>query len=356
MDANHRFCDSIGDKNGLLQKDVQAPHIQKDIQKDVQAQVVTSMTRVTITETYDLSTEIDKITLIGVHTPPKNLFNRHYSGLIANHKKARIVGADIKIACASMMPADPLQVGVEAGDIAPQDMFNPILYTAVSNDGFNNILNRIYNDSLNTDFGQSAVEQEISESRQGQFVVNAYDMYYGLLSWEGHFRKTMPQVGLEMRGLYPICYEVINNYGNQKGTTNNYINYRVPASDVGTPVDNPSGAVTFRGNAVRMPAIPLHTANVSSSDPNGWFPTTYVACIVMPPAKLHKLFYRMSIRWTVEFLEVISTNDYDNFVQLGFTGQASYATDYVFQSSKMAHTTDSVDVQGGNITKVMTSA
>lgn len=259
-----------------------------------------------------------------------------------------------------MLPADPLQVGVEAGDIAPQDMFNPILYTAVSNDGFSNILNRLYNDNLSTEYGGSVNEEEIDTLVQQGQTFTAYDMYYGLLSWDGHFRKAMPQAGLEMRGLFPICYEVINNYGNtlpiRSEDSDENLDMVRSASSTGAPLDFPVKATTFRGNSVRMPAIPLHTQANQSSDYDAWFPTTYVACIVMPPAKLHKLYYRMAIRWTIEFSEVISVADYQNLPTLGLAGRNAYSTDYAFQSSKMAQKSDSVDVQGGNLTKVMTSA
>lgn len=347
----------VGEYNGILQKDIQETELQKDVPQVIPPLVI-PMTRVTITETYDLSTEIDKITLIGIHTPPRNLFQSHFSGLIANHKKARIVSGDVKIACASMLPADPLQVGVEAGDIAPQDMFNPILYTAVSNDGFNNILNRLYNGLLTTEYGGSVNEEEIAGVQQQGQNFSAYDMYYGLLSWDGHFRKSMPQAGVEMRGLFPICYEVINNYGNTLGTVESQasLDQVASANDVGAPIVSAGVATTFRGNSVRMPAIPLHTQGNVSSDSKAWFPTTYVACIVMPPAKLHKLYYRMAIRWTVEFSEVISVADYQNLATLGLAGRNAYSTDYAFQSSKMSQRSDSVDVQGGNLTKVMTSA
>ena len=84
--------------------------------------------QVRISETYDLSTQVGKMGLIAVHTHSFHAISGAWGGLAKNHKFMRLVNCDITMACASMLPADPLQIGTEAGDIAPQDMFNPILF------------------------------------------------------------------------------------------------------------------------------------------------------------------------------------------------------------------------------------
>ena len=99
---------------------------------------------VKVSETYDLSTQTDKMGFVGIHTPEGKLVYNMWSGLFKNFRKFRYASCDVTMACASMLPADPLQIGVEAGDIAPQDMFNPILYKAVSNDSMSTLLNRLY--------------------------------------------------------------------------------------------------------------------------------------------------------------------------------------------------------------------
>lgn len=305
------------------------------------------MTQVRITETYDLSTEVDQLGIIGIHTPSAVAMNDLYPGLCQNHRKIRLVGCDVTIACASMLPADPLQIGTEAGSIAPQDMFNPILYTAVSNDRFNTIQNRIMLGTDVTDYG--------SVNKADPDITDDFAVYYALLADSDGWKKAMPQSGLSMSGLYPIVYEVLstqaspgvqpyNGIGNANATVDNL---------------NEIGVVSYeliRGNSKRMPAIPLHDyPGASTPTLNSWFPTTYVACIVMPPAKLHKLYYRMAVTWTYELIDVIPVTEYATGTYLENFGNHSYASDYDDQSSKMDTKTDTVDVKGASITKIMTS-
>ena len=76
------------------------------------------MVFVKVSETYDLSTKIGKMGIVGIHTPDSDLITRHYGGFIQNMKFAKFVKCDVAMACASMLPADPLQIGMEAGSIA----------------------------------------------------------------------------------------------------------------------------------------------------------------------------------------------------------------------------------------------
>ncbi|ADB24814.1 ORF9 [Chimpanzee stool associated circular ssDNA virus] len=104
--------------------------VRRSYGKKVLPQVIRMFVKVS--ETYDLSTQTDKMGFVGIHTPEGKLVYNMWSGLFKNFRKFRYASCDVTMACASMLPADPLQIGVEAGDIAPQDMFNPILYKAVS--------------------------------------------------------------------------------------------------------------------------------------------------------------------------------------------------------------------------------
>lgn len=326
------------------------------------------MVRVRVSETYDLSTEVDKMGIIGIHTPGSTEIVRLWSGLYDNYRYMRLVGCDVTLACASMLPADPLQIGTEAGEIAPQDMFNPILYRAVSNESFNTLQSRIY-------AGQPAGEesQSIVVSDLGTLPADTtdFDIYYGLLAEPDGWKKAMPQSGLEMRGLYPIVHTVLNTYGQMTEDMTADGLDDVPVS-VGT--ENAAKwnfqwgptASTFKGPAVRMPRLPTKVVNheaVTGQDVSGsvgvgnvQFPTTYVAMIVTPPAKLHKLYYRMKVTWTVEFEEVRPLSEIKNLSTLAQIGKYSYATDYEDQSSKMSTVEDMVDVSGTSLEKVMVSS
>ena len=69
------------------------------------------MVFVKVSETYDLSTKIGKMGIVGIHTPDSDLITRHYGGFVQNMKFAKFVQCDVAMACASMLPADPLRLG-----------------------------------------------------------------------------------------------------------------------------------------------------------------------------------------------------------------------------------------------------
>jgi len=324
------------------------------------------MVQVKISETYDLSTSTDKMGIIGVHTP--NLFSvqRVWGHLIQSHQKMRFVSCDVAIACASMLPADPLQIGTEAGSIAPQDMFNPILYTAVSNDSYNTLQNRIY--ALNP--VENVAGQDMGSLVRGDVESNAFNIYYSLLADPDKWKKAMPQAGLSMKGLYPICYQLLSTYGQTVSPMTAETVGQEELDSVGASDSTGNGTIisgkayTIRGPAVRMPAFPTAVVvrNDNEEPTSDTFdvsypevPPTYVACIITPPAKLHKLYYRMKVTWTIEFTGLRSTLDTYNFSRLSQVGTEFYGTDYAEQSSKMDTTTSSVDVKDADIELVMTS-
>lgn len=341
------------------------------------------MVQVRISETYDLSTKVNKMGLVGIHTPTGNLIDRLWPGLVLQHKKFRIAKCDVAMACASMLPADPLQIGVEAGSIAPQDMFNPILYKAVSNDSMSNILGVIanlgqnYTGELGLSEGSinSFNDLEFHGAGSGGAALSQSDIYYGLLSDTSGWRKAMPQAGLTMRNLVPLVYEELNVYGNSDVSDDDN-SYQVPgvAYEQGQPPDAKDGTINaivnhrFRGRSVRMPwisttyysetgsgivpgASPLPTAFVSSN--TGKIPPVYVACLVLPPAVLNVLYYRLKITWTIEFADLRSMADISSWNNLAGIGLLGYGTDYTSQSASMTSLTSMVDANGADVKKVM---
>ena len=150
------------------------------------------MVQVRISETYDLSTKLNKMGIVGIHTPRGALIDQMWPGLVLQHKKFRFVKCDVAMACASMLPADPLQIGVEAGAIAPQDMFNPILYKAVSNDSMSQVLQYIVQ-AQQTGSGTSATgllqgsvasvnDPAFKADPEDSVNIDQFGIYYGLLS------------------------------------------------------------------------------------------------------------------------------------------------------------------------------
>lgn len=342
------------------------------------------MVMVSVSETYDLSTKIGKMGLVGIHTPTGDLISRMWPGLILQHKKFRFVSCDVAMACASMLPADPLQIGVEAGAIAPQDMFNPILYKAVSNESMNqfqawlNIVNQTA--GLTGAFNQGSVVDVNDPNFVGANGTPEYDqfsMYYALLADSDGWRKAMPQAGLEMRGLYPLVFQVVSQFGSgpENSSSDADSNISVPGLSVEADDKSPTskfGSVssiqnrTMRGPSMRMPAIDTTffvtgTSTDSALLPGGInvdtsldkVPPAYVGMIILPPAKLNQLYYRLKVTWTIEFTGLRSSVDVSNWFNLQNIGQLAYGTDYETQSASMSAKTGMVDTAGSSITKIM---
>ena len=351
------------------------------------------MVFVKVSETYDLSTKIGKMGLVGIHTPTGDLISRMWPGLILQHKKFKFVECDVAMACASMLPADPLQIGVEAGAIAPQDMFNPILYKAVSNESMNQFqawLNIVQQtEGLTGAFNQGSVVDvndpvfDSSGAKAGtpepSLIYDQFKMYYALLADSDGWRKAMPQAGLEMRGLYPLVFQVVSQFGSgpENSSADADANISVPGLRAGSSEvkKNPSsylGTVssiqnrTMRGPSMRMPAIDTTFFTTSALTDEYLVPAginvdtsldkvspAYVGMIILPPAKLNQLYYRLKVTWTIEFTGLRSAVDVANWSNLQTIGRLAYGSDYDIQSSSMSAKTGMVDTSGSSITKIM---
>nr|QJI53629.1 MAG: capsid protein [Smacoviridae sp.] len=350
------------------------------------------MVQVKISETYDLSTKVGKMGIVGIHTPTGSLIDRLWPGLVLQHKKCKFVSCDVAMACASMLPADPLQIGVEAGAIAPQDMFNPILYKAVSNDSMGNFLSYIMSQEQGASVANPAVRQgsivDINDTTFSDSTgeLDQFQLYYGLLADPDGFRKAMPQAGLEMRNLYPLVYQVISNFGSVNGSyqsgdfagPSQGVTWMVGNNDSNIPampasIANASDVgyitpVSIRGPSMRMPAFDCvcfqsadnkdnrivpqsNGANINSNV--GQMPPCYVGLIVLPPAKLNQLYYRLKVTWTLEFSGLRAMSEINNWSYLSYLGQVSYGTDYAEQSEAMEATTSMVDGSGATVEKIM---
>lgn len=329
------------------------------------------MVFVKVSETYDLSTQTNKMGIIGIHTPSVKRIMQVWGNAFRAHEKFRFASCDVTIACASMLPADPLQIGVEAGKIAPQDMFNPILYRAVSNDSYNTLATRIYGATPITP--SNPIGGDLSINRE-DISSDAFALYYSLLAEPDGWRKAMPQSGLEMHGLYPLVYQMVNTFGNvfqyNDGVTPSGSDqmpsdeFQKIAASVGDTLPVTKKAYTFRGPSMRMPAIPtdiIRETVISEYEYDALdhgepvIPATYVACIITPPAKLNVLYYRMKVTWTIELTGLRSDVEGKSLADLVKVGNSFYATDYVEQSSKMDIKSSSVDVKDANLELIMTS-
>lgn len=366
---------------------------------------------VKVSETYDLSTKPDKMGLLGIHTPDGKLVYDMWQGFYQNFRKMRYVSCDVAMACASMLPADPLQIGVEAGDIAPQDMFNPILYKACSNDSMSNLLNKIYASGGDRQGDTWLNKNSVSAENTPEFVydstkdIDQFAMYYGLLADTDGWRKAMPQAGLEMRNLVPLTFSLVATQGQPSvvGGLGLGADLLLYPGTGGDELSNNEKIVTrvadigryMRGDTRRMPAFDtmVMTADgtirndardtVASVDSSGDFPKVgddilslrppgrggsnlivpnldapncFVGAIVLPPAKLNRLYYRLKVTWTVEFTQPRPLTDITNWYGLALVGERSYGSDYEVQSAlitKSGTREGMVDAGDMEITKIM---
>lgn len=329
---------------------------------------------VTLSETYDLSTKVGKMALVGIHTPRSDIITRTWPGLLMQFKYIRPVSCNVRMACASMLPADPLQIGVEAGKIAPTDMFNPILYTAVSNDAMSTLEGRLHilQDNTATVKGPS-----INSDNSGFTSMDNEKVYYTLLSDKHGWRHAMPQQGLMMSNLKPLVYSVLAVNGQPRGyalddASNkpaDVVQYPTGASNPDTHADvlSPNKYVgRFRGSPQPMPRIPTTTFsghrtfagfddvvnNQTTPGLNAVDPI-YVAMIVMPPAKLTTMYYRLVVNWLIEFSGLRSQNEICGFEALQDFSETYYHSDYNFQSKSMTVKAGLADTKDADLDLVM---
>lgn len=332
------------------------------------------MVFVKVRETYDLHTLQNKMTVIGVHTPKAGIIKRNYPGLLMQCKSYRPVSCDIRLACASMLPLDPQGVGLGEGDVAPEDVFNPILYKAVSNFSMSQIEAFIHGNYN----GWTSSGDSLDSTNDG-LTSDDFNIYYGLLADTHGWKHANPQAGLSMENVRPLVYEQVYNLGGVGVTDRAGVgvaaNINIPTPD-GTYMS--IGANSFRGKAKEMPWLNCTTGFVgsgtlntaapgfdygnSTSDPlpvNAQLgvpaPKIMCACICIPPSRLHQLFFRMVVEWTLEFSSIRSLGEITTFAGLAQIGNSQHVIDYDFGESKiLAAETDFVDTTDeSGIHKVM---
>lgn len=335
----------------------------------------TNRVHVRYNETYDLSTKENSLGLIAVHTPSTVALKKKFEGLFKQFKYIRFNSVSLRCACASLMPLDPLQVGLEAGMVAPQDMFNPILYTAVSNEAMGNIVDRIYSfKTLNADPDAATTAGPSLDWADTLNVGNdPFSVYYALLSGE-RFRTAMPQQGFQMDGVVPLAHEIVTNVapnGSMRvdgGAASelvgpimgHFYGHRAVAEDTGTAT-RPAGSQlsvpiqSYSAGVRPLPRIPTMVATNNNGFAINEPTPVYCMCCVMPPAKLQRLFFRMVISWSITFEEFRSLDEIMGMGELVSLGSTFYKSDYAVQSASMTSLGDTLDAGEMDASLVTTS-
>lgn len=346
------------------------------------------MVTVNISETYDLHTKTGRMTLIGIHTPTRDLIKRTYPGLAVNHKFFHIDHVSVRVAAVSTLPISPDQVGLDSDSIAPEDMLNPILYKAITNEGWSTIearLNGLRNDSSNA-IGNMV--DYTPDSVTG--LSDDFNVYYSLLANRSGFKIAHPQQGLSMSKLVPLVFDRYYSNGQNQNTfvdmeesegivMDDTIEANAIAMQNSGAVQTVAPMYSVRGRPHKLPRMNTTfitsvkgagsvigqnvSAGFESSTANiprnaqaemANCPPLYCGMIIMPPARRTVMFYRLVCSAQITFSGVRPIQDVANFQSMSERyGPYVYHSDYVTQSAAMAKTTDLVDVDGAEIVKIM---
>lgn len=339
------------------------------------------MVTVSISETFDISTKINKMSLIAVHSPTKTLIQKTYPGLAMNHKYFKIKKVDVSLVATSHLPVNPAEVGDTADKIAPQDMLNPILYKAVSNDSWNTLESRLagllYRPVPGADT-PSVVGNMATAENEGLLSGGDFGVYYTLLSNRDGFKLAHPQQGMSMKGLKPLVFEkwFTNAVNKDPGSDQAPIIYEKAdhTMAIGTAPNN-----SMRGRPHPMPRLnttyltgihpgtsgtTLGTNEQSNGMGDGLPRNNHIqmpnvdpvmlACIILPPSARTIMYYRMICRCYIEFSDLRPITEITSFTGMSDNYSAHvYHSDYTLQSAKMDHVTDMVDTNDADIEKIM---
>lgn len=194
----------------------------------------------TYTETFDMNTEKDCPTLIGIHTPIGTTPYRFLSPAFRMYKKFKYLGCDITIVNSARLPVDPEQVGKISGTnyVDPRDVLNPILFRGCHGESMASILDSMYNGLLTTNgFHTATVDKET-------FASTLQNFYYTALG-DDSWRKSPIQKTLSIRGLHPLVYQVALPHQLLPTNGLEFQNYR---SNNPEAVTNPPGLGNTQGS------------------------------------------------------------------------------------------------------------
>lgn len=293
--------------------------------------MATKYVRASYQEVLDLNTEDSKVTAIGIHTPTGDTPRRMFKGYFDQYKKFRYVGASLKFVPLARLPADPSQVGYEAGDLMdPRDLANPILVHGCHGDDLGGILNQLYTANSEMD-SITPVEQGLVS---GGSVIGVTDPWYSVMErlyykalTDRTWAKAGPQQGFFKGHLRPLIYTLATNHpmlpnskdvdfetggifdgfesGNNNGvittkvvndaqfftprlTKLGWLDTRMPTTAVST------GQFATEGNDGEKAAVGILDAMKNSINYTE-LPKLFMLCILLPPAYKQEMYFRAII-------------------------------------------------------------
>lgn len=309
--------------------------------------MVNNTIHATYTETYDVNTLLNELSLLAIHTPQAPSLKRMFHGFFEQYSKFKILGCNFRMVCATKQELSPIEAGSEAGQIDPRNVLNPILFKACTGEHIDSLCDQIYNKSEEVAsagaYGNGgSISQHIDSSD------NAIRSYYSLLA-DDSWRKEHPQAGITVMGLKPMVHKVVTTQPFKWNVAPPLSGYDAnPAIEGGTESNSrpendaiyfggqsgskiastdPVNASVFVSNGLtEMPWLDTsYTALVQFRDNEG-APTTqqkasklcanvprvYMGCLILPPsigANSANLYYRIQINWHVLFKDFRTVQD-----------------------------------------------
>nr|QJI53627.1 MAG: capsid protein [Smacoviridae sp.] len=172
--------------------------------------MATNFAKASYSEVYDLRTDTQFPTIVGIHTPRSTNPYIMLKGFFHQFKKYKYSGCSVAFIPVATLPADPLQVSYEAGEptIDPRDLVNPVLIKGCHGESMGSVLN-----SVMTMANYRGPTIDVSNDESGS-MSTLESLYYQLLS-DSSWGKSHVQNGFR-RSFYPLVHKMVANkpFGN----------------------------------------------------------------------------------------------------------------------------------------------
>lgn len=291
----------------------------------------------TYTETYDMNTEEDCPTLLGIHTPIGREPYRFLQPAFDMYQKYKYLGCDVTIVNAAKLPVDPSELGKIEGEnyVDPRDTLNPIMFKGCHGESLGKVLDGMYGGLASALFKDTSMDAEV----MADVLSNFYYTALGDDSW----RKSPVQKTLRIRGLHPLVYtlntqlQMLPTGGTQSSQyrENNVTTATtsagtaqpgvpgLPGSENGYPFNTPTGAfydmhdrswkfgipaTMFTGKKTGLGWLDTHqilgqnqTDLTPSTSQIAMLPKCFMGLLMLPPANLCRQYLRVIIRHKFKF-------------------------------------------------------
>lgn len=286
-------------------------------------------------EILDVNTVKGNVTIIGIHTPTGNTPVRRLSGFFSQFRKFRYKGCSVQVVPAATLPADPLQVGFEAGEntIDMRDMLNPILFHGTHGESLQIAWNNIFynHDRFNGDgthgngyiVGAGMDVDDVAFADVGNSLVET--QYYQAIT-DRTWRKFGIQSAFKLPFMSPrvwkaaTVYPILGNGYADIGNMNTGPNYAGGTIPLGSIFDSSNSYGLTQKVGSDGDVLDQHWMS-SGTTPLGWLPTVtfpnvgntistapatvlpkiFMGVLVLPPSYLQELYFRVIVTHYYEF-------------------------------------------------------